>query len=260
MLHRPPLPPHRPRPVLARRRCASCRSAASCDGSLNGPGRARVPLGDLFVDRDAIEWGVGADYLVNGFLPLLQVNQIVGPRARAAAPARRPRDALHRLGAEAASSPTASRLELRGVYTMRAGRVVTSSRASRYRLRDDLRLRVGYLAIGGTAELGVRAVRRERRGGAPGALYLLTMAGRRSRSISSSRRARSRTSSSSSSRTRRSRWCGRSTGTRRRWSCWSSRTSRTRRAPWSRPGRRGGVRGDDGPPPGFDGDWLGPDD
>src|SRR5262245_59043252 len=40
-------------------------------------GRAAVPLGDLFLDRDAVEWGVGADSIFHGYQPLLQVNQIV---------------------------------------------------------------------------------------------------------------------------------------------------------------------------------------
>src|SRR6185295_9302737 len=39
--------------------------------------RTRIPLPELFPDRDSVEWGVGADYLIEGFLPLLQVNQVV---------------------------------------------------------------------------------------------------------------------------------------------------------------------------------------
>ena len=45
---------------------------------------ARVPLAPLFPSLDSVEWGVGADYLVHGWVPLLQVTQIVllepGPR------------------------------------------------------------------------------------------------------------------------------------------------------------------------------------
>src|SRR5207244_4530276 len=37
--------------------------------------RAAVPLGDLFVALDSVESGVGADYLVHGSIPLLQMQQ-----------------------------------------------------------------------------------------------------------------------------------------------------------------------------------------
>src|SRR5262249_59421836 len=36
----------------------------------------QVPLGPLFPSLDSVEWGVGADYLVHGWLPLLQLTQI----------------------------------------------------------------------------------------------------------------------------------------------------------------------------------------
>jgi hypothetical protein len=36
-----------------------------------------LDLGDLFVTSDTIEWGIGVDYLYNGWLPLVQVNQTV---------------------------------------------------------------------------------------------------------------------------------------------------------------------------------------
>jgi hypothetical protein len=40
-------------------------------------GRIPVDFGDLFVVRDTIEWGVGADYTYRGWTPLLQINQTV---------------------------------------------------------------------------------------------------------------------------------------------------------------------------------------
>lgn len=115
---------------------------------LGGPGRARVPLGDLFVDRDAIEWGVGVDYLVHGFVPLLQVNQVVGlepaprllvddPETRFTASVRKP------------FLDERFEAELRSVYTLQRGGWYVFPRVA-YRPRDDLRLRVGYLAVGGT--------------------------------------------------------------------------------------------------------------
>ena len=115
---------------------------------LEGPGHARVPLGDLFFDRDAIEWGAGVDYVTHGFVPLLQVNQIIGlepaprllvddPETRFTASVRKP---FFNERFEA---------ELRSVYTLQRGGWYFFPRLA-YHPRDDLRLRVGYLAIGGT--------------------------------------------------------------------------------------------------------------
>ncbi len=39
--------------------------------------RISPDLGNLFVSRDTIEWGLGVDYLYRGWLPLFQVNQTV---------------------------------------------------------------------------------------------------------------------------------------------------------------------------------------
>jgi hypothetical protein len=110
--------------------------------------RARIPVGDLFPDRDAVEWGLGADYLIGHFFPLLQVSQVVfiddgsglvlgDPDTRVAAVVRRGflRDRLE--------------MELRGVYTLERGGWFALPRFS-YVVRDDLRLTLGYLAIGGT--------------------------------------------------------------------------------------------------------------
>ena len=115
---------------------------------LNGPGHANVPLGDLFVDRDTIEWGVGVDYLVQGFLPLLQVNQIVGLEP---APRLLVDDPETRFTGSVKKSFLDDRFEaeLRSVYTLQRGGWYVFPRLA-YRPRDDLRLRVGYLAIGGT--------------------------------------------------------------------------------------------------------------
>ena len=115
---------------------------------INGSGHARVPLGNLFVDRDTIEWGVGVDYLVNGFLPLLQVNQIVGLDS---APRLLVDDPETRFTGSVRKSFWNDRLEgeLRSVYTLMRGGWYVFPRLA-YRPRDDLRLRLGYLAIGGT--------------------------------------------------------------------------------------------------------------
>ncbi len=38
---------------------------------------ATLDLGDLFVERDRFEWGAGVDYVIDGWVPLLQVNQAI---------------------------------------------------------------------------------------------------------------------------------------------------------------------------------------
>jgi hypothetical protein len=110
-------------------------------------GRAPVPLGDLFLDLDTVEWGIGADTVWHGFIPLLQVSQIVllepAPRLLITDPETRFTALLRRrFLAERLE------LELRAVYTLDLGGWFAFPRVS-YLLRDDLRLRLGYLAVGG---------------------------------------------------------------------------------------------------------------
>jgi hypothetical protein len=109
--------------------------------------RFPVPTGDLFPTLDSVEWGMGADYLVRGWQPLLQVNQIVLLD-------RAPRLLIHdpetRLSGTLRKKMLADRLELevRAAYTIEREAWFVFPRAS-YLVRDDLRLRLGYLAIGG---------------------------------------------------------------------------------------------------------------
>ncbi len=44
---------------------------------LNNGHRVPIDLGNLFVRRDTVDWGVGIDYHYRGFVPVLQVNQTV---------------------------------------------------------------------------------------------------------------------------------------------------------------------------------------
>src|SRR5437867_1139257 len=110
-------------------------------------GRVRVPLGDLFPTLDAVEWGIGADYLIHGFTPLVQLNQI-------AILDRAPRLLIHdpetRLSGTLRKKLLAERLELevKGTYAIERQAWFVFPRAS-YLVRDDLRLRLGYLALGG---------------------------------------------------------------------------------------------------------------
>jgi hypothetical protein len=110
-------------------------------------GKASVPIGTLFPDRDSVEWGVGADYLIGGFLPLLQLNQVVftdhGPEQLLS-------DPETRLLASVKKRFLADTLEveLRGVYAFERGAWFVYPRIS-YRWRDNWRFRFGYLGIGG---------------------------------------------------------------------------------------------------------------
>jgi hypothetical protein len=114
---------------------------------LNAQGRARVSLGELFPDQDTVEWGIGADTVFHGFIPLLQVNQII---LLDAAPRLLIADPETRFTALVRRRFLAERLELemRAVYTVDLGGWFVFPRVS-YLVRDDLRLRLGYLAVGG---------------------------------------------------------------------------------------------------------------
>jgi hypothetical protein len=119
-------------------------------GPLVVNGKARVPLQDLFPERDSVEWGIGADYLIGDFLPLLQVNQVVftdhGPAQLLSNPETRILASLrHRFLQETLE------VELRSVYAFTRGAWFVYPRAS-YRWGDHWRFRFGYLGIGGPLE------------------------------------------------------------------------------------------------------------
>jgi len=109
--------------------------------------RTRVPLGPLFPDRDSVEWGVGADYLIGGFLPLLQVNQVAftdsGPRQLLANPETRLLASVRKRFLQ-----DTLEVEVRAVYAFERAAWFVHPRIS-YRAGDHWRLRLGYLAIGG---------------------------------------------------------------------------------------------------------------
>jgi hypothetical protein len=107
-----------------------------------------VELGDLFPDQDSIEWGLGLDYLWNGFQPILQVNQIVmlddAPRLLIGRPDTRILATLRKQLLD-----DRLELEMRGVYQAERGGWFVMPRIS-YLVRDDFRVRLAYLAIGGS--------------------------------------------------------------------------------------------------------------
>jgi hypothetical protein len=110
----------------------------------------RVPLTDLFPDRDSVEWGIGADYLIEGFLPLLQVNQVVftdnGPTELLSNPETRIVASVKRR-----FLADALEVEVRGVYAFTRDAWFLYPRVT-YHYGDHVRLRLGYLAIGGPPE------------------------------------------------------------------------------------------------------------
>ncbi|MGH7341436.1 MAG: hypothetical protein ACREKH_13180, partial [Candidatus Rokuibacteriota bacterium] len=123
------------------------RQLSASSDALFSRGRARIPLSPLFPALDAFEWGLGIDYTLYSVFALAQVTQIIlledappllidDPETRLVALLRRPflQDRVE--------------VELRGVYALARGGWFAFPRVS-WLIRDDLRLRLGYLAIGG---------------------------------------------------------------------------------------------------------------
>jgi hypothetical protein len=110
-------------------------------------GRARVPIGELFPDRDSIEWGLGVDYLIEGFIPLFQVNQIAfvdrGPEQLYSNPETRLLGSVRKRFLQ-----DTLEVELRTVYAIERSAWFAYPRVA-YRYGDHWRFRLGYLAIGG---------------------------------------------------------------------------------------------------------------
>lgn len=106
-----------------------------------------VTLEPLFPELDSLEWGIGVDTVWRGFQPIVQVNQVAfldsapplligNPDTRFTATIRKP------------VLDDRFELEVRGQYAVERGDWFFFPRVS-YLLRDDLRVRVGYLTIGG---------------------------------------------------------------------------------------------------------------
>lgn len=114
---------------------------------LGRTGRASVPLAPVFPRLDAVDWGIGVDTVWNGWRPLLQVNQTVllddAPGLVIADPETRLTAVLRR-----AFRDDRIEAELRTAWAIEKGAVVVFPRVS-WLVRDDLRLRAGYLMIAG---------------------------------------------------------------------------------------------------------------
>lgn len=124
-------------------------AVASIVTELRNQGTAAVPLGDLFVGANSIDWGAGVDYYIAGFLPLLQINQTVildeTPRFLIGDPDTRLTAVVRRLFWQ-----DRIELELRSAYTFETESWLVLPRVA-WALTDSLRLRVGYLALGGSS-------------------------------------------------------------------------------------------------------------
>jgi hypothetical protein len=110
--------------------------------------RLQLDLGDLFVTRDTIEWGVGADYTYRGWMPLLQINQTVVLDNDT--------DLLlsnvdTQLLFVVRKSFFAERLatEIAAVQGLARGYTMGTARFT-YAVTDNLRVRLGYLLIAGS--------------------------------------------------------------------------------------------------------------
>ena len=107
-----------------------------------------VDLGPLFLARDTVAWGVGADYRWHGWMPLLQVNQTLV--LDNAVPLLLD-DHDTSLLASLERSFLAETLKLRIACVQGIVRSYTSLLpALTYNLTDDFRVRVGYLFLAGT--------------------------------------------------------------------------------------------------------------
>jgi hypothetical protein len=113
-------------------------------------GRARVPLAPLFPDQDVVEWGVGADGVWHGWNPLVQLSQVIvldsAPRLLIANPET---SALVRVSRRWLDDRLTT--EVRFLWAIERGSWFAQPSVS-YLVRDDLRVGVEYLAIGGPRE------------------------------------------------------------------------------------------------------------
>jgi hypothetical protein len=108
-----------------------------------------LDLGDLFVTSDTIEWGIGVDYLYEGWLPLLQVNQTV---VLDDAPELLIEEVDTQLLLALRKSFFGERLdtELITVQSIARGYTVGIARFG-YDFTDSLRAQIGYLLLAGSS-------------------------------------------------------------------------------------------------------------
>ena len=113
-------------------------------------GRANVPLSDLFLATDSAEWGVGVDYLINGFFPLIQLTQVIPYQDATGLLISDPETRLTGLLRKRFLQDRLE-LECRTFWALERGSWFVFPRIS-YLVVENLRARLGYLAIGGPRE------------------------------------------------------------------------------------------------------------
>lgn len=110
--------------------------------------RVRLDLGPLFVPRDTIDWGIGVDYAVGGWLPVLQVSQTVllGDGVRLLVP-----EVDTRLVLGLRKQFLGERVEMELALIQGFERSYTAATGSvSYAITDNLRARAGYVVLGGS--------------------------------------------------------------------------------------------------------------
>jgi hypothetical protein len=148
------------RSLLTRRRLLRAASGKPCpflsdptSGKcplFTGP-QVEIPIGNIFPDLDSVEWGLGVDYLWNGFQPILQLNQIIFLESTPDLLVGSPVDTRFTGVLRKRVLEERFELEFRGVYMVEKGGWFAFPRVS-WDVRDDLRVRVGYLWIGGSED------------------------------------------------------------------------------------------------------------
>jgi len=107
-----------------------------------------IGVQQLFRRLDSVEWGIGADTVWRGFMPLLQVNQIVilgnAPRLLIANPETRLSGTLRRR-----FHGDRIEVDLRASWEIERGALYVFPRVS-YQVVENIWLRAGYLTITGT--------------------------------------------------------------------------------------------------------------
>jgi hypothetical protein len=116
--------------------------------TLAAGGSVDTPLSDLFVSRDAVQWGVGVDYLWHGWMPILQLNQtaVLNNNVKLLLP-----DVDTRITFVLRKGFFGDTLATEASIVQGLERSYTSGLVqATYAITDNLRLRVGYLLIAGS--------------------------------------------------------------------------------------------------------------
>jgi len=115
-----------------------------------GAGQVAVPLPPAAVVRDAVEWGIGGDYVYEGYLLLLQVNQTDVLRNDVGLLIK---DVETRLLANLRKSFLSDRIQTQciAVHAIESDYTILRPRF-RYQIDDHLRAEIGYLFIAGRAQ------------------------------------------------------------------------------------------------------------